>query len=127
MCTSPVRTVHQHDISESDVNLSFQSIYTATESYRRPIVSVLPAQRGLYRRERAAGLYGNTAAFIARASTQIILPLIGGLVLALPVYWLVNLWADFVKYVIFVIVIELVVGCAVSQGTITRIVEEIVY
>lgn len=81
-----------------------------------PIITTLPLQRIYVLRERAAGMYPASAGYIARSASAFPLALICYIFMAAALYWMVNLTATFVKWLLFTIILEVVVCSAISFG-----------
>lgn len=72
-----------------------------------PIIGVFPFQRQIIKRERAAGTYRASSAYLAKAASTVPLLIIGSLILTIPVYWMVGLQAVASKYLIFIFLVTL--------------------
>ncbi|KAJ3412648.1 hypothetical protein HDV05_000398 [Chytridiales sp. JEL 0842] len=59
----------------------------------------------IIRRERSAGTYSASAAYLAKFISSIPLTLIGSLLLALPVYWMMGLQRDAGRYLTFLVIV----------------------
>jgi hypothetical protein len=70
-----------------------------------PTLSVFPDQRRIIKRERSAGSYRSTSAYIAKAISTLPLTLAGALLLAVPIYWMAGLQADVGRYFTFIVII----------------------
>ena len=56
-----------------------------------PTILVFPEQRQIMKRERAAGTYRASSAYLAKVLSTLPVTYIGALILALPVYWMIGL------------------------------------
>ncbi|KAI8905043.1 P-loop containing nucleoside triphosphate hydrolase protein [Gorgonomyces haynaldii] len=105
------------------VNLSFSVVM--------PIVNVFPLQREIFKRERAAGSYRASSAYLAKVVSSLPMPVIGGLILAIPIYWMVGLQNDVGKYFTFIAILTvqslasatlgLAIGASVPNVTLGQI------
>lgn len=76
-----------------------------TFSNATPLISVLPAQRNIFRVERAAGAYGASEAFISRFLSLIPQVFFTVTAMCASLYWLVGMDSHFVKFLTFYAVI----------------------
>ncbi|KAJ3220186.1 ATP-binding cassette sub- G member 2 [Dinochytrium kinnereticum] len=56
-----------------------------------PTLSVLPLERPIIKRERSAGTYSASAAYIAKFVATVPLTIVGALLLGIPIYWMIGL------------------------------------
>lgn len=70
-----------------------------------PTLAIFPEQRRIIKRERSAGSYRSSSAYIAKAISTIPLTLAGALLLAVPIYWMAGLQADVGKYFTFIAIV----------------------
>ena len=56
-----------------------------------PTISVFPEQRQIIKRERAAGTYRTSSAYLAKFMSTLPLTYAGALLLAVPVYWMIGM------------------------------------
>lgn len=70
-----------------------------------PTLGIFPIQRNIIKRERAAGSYRATSAFLAKLVSSLPLVAAGSLLLSVPVYWMIGLDPVISKYFIFILII----------------------
>lgn len=63
-----------------------------------PTIAVFTTQRDIIRRERASRSYRAITAYLAKLSSQLPLVIFATILFAVPVYWMVGLQADVVKF-----------------------------
>ncbi|KAJ3087492.1 ATP-binding cassette sub- G member 2 [Quaeritorhiza haematococci] len=101
-----------------------------------PTLGIFPDQRQIIKRERAAGTYRASSAFLAKLVSTLPLNILGSLLLAVPVYWMIGLRNDIVKYFIFILIViihsttanslGLAIGSAVPNSRVGQIVGPLV-
>jgi ABC-type multidrug transport system permease subunit len=70
----------------------------------------------IIRRERSAGTYSASAAYLAKFLSSIPLTIIGSLILALPVYWMIGFQNDAGRYLTFIVIVVVHSFVAMSLG-----------
>ncbi|KAI9141200.1 P-loop containing nucleoside triphosphate hydrolase protein [Paraphysoderma sedebokerense] len=78
------------------VNLTFGNVM--------PTLAVFPQQRQIIKRERASGAYSASAAYIAKLVSSLPFLFLGTILFAAPVYWMIGLQNDIIKYLIFILI-----------------------
>jgi ABC-type multidrug transport system permease subunit len=73
----------------------------STFGFVMPIISIFPIQRNIMKRERAAGTYRASSAYIAKAISSVPLIIIGVLILVIPSYWMIGLQPFAEQYFIY--------------------------
>ena len=87
-----------------------------------PTIALFTLQRSIIKRERAAGTYRCSSAYIAKMLAQIPLVFISTAIFALPVYWMMGLQNDAGKYLTFLVILgthtlaATMLGIAISSG-----------
>ncbi|KAJ3312522.1 hypothetical protein HDU76_002861 [Blyttiomyces sp. JEL0837] len=81
-----------------------------------PTLAVLPLQRPIIKRERSAGMYRASAAYLAKWISTIPLIVAGALILAVPVYWMVGFQHDAAKFFTFLAIILVHSLSAMTMG-----------
>ncbi|KAI8855242.1 ABC-2 type transporter-domain-containing protein [Chytridium lagenaria] len=81
-----------------------------------PNLAVLPLQRPIIVRERAAGTYAASAAYVAKFISIIPVTIAGALLLGVPIYWLIGLQASADRYIAFLIIVCVQSFTAMSMG-----------
>jgi ABC-type multidrug transport system ATPase subunit/ABC-type multidrug transport system permease subunit len=97
-----------------------------------PSINVFPEQKRLIKRERAAGSYRSSSAYLAKWISNIPLVVLGNIIMAVIVYWTVGLQATVKQFLTFVAIVVahgfcansfgLMIGAAVPNATIGQIV-----
>lgn len=97
------------DLSQASVQNRIGAIFfvvvNQTFGTVMPTVTVLPLQRSLIRRERAAGTYRASTSYVAKWLSGLPLTLLSALVLAIPIYWMFGLQADLSRFLTFLAVL----------------------
>lgn len=70
-----------------------------------PSIGVFPIQRTIIKRERAAGTYRASSAFLAKAVSTVPLVVAGVLLVTIPTYWMINLQPLADRYLIFILIV----------------------
>ncbi|KAJ3110994.1 ATP-binding cassette sub- G member 2 [Phlyctochytrium bullatum] len=81
-----------------------------------PTLAVLPLERPIIKRERAAGTYAASAAYMAKFVATIPLTIVGALILGVPIYWMIGLQASADRYLTFLIIIVVQSFTAMALG-----------
>ncbi|KAH9252748.1 hypothetical protein BASA81_009257 [Batrachochytrium salamandrivorans] len=81
-----------------------------------PNISVFPLQRQIIKRERSAGSYRSSSAFVAKLISSLPLSFLGAIVLIIPMYWMVGLQPTAEKYFTFLCIILVHVNAANALG-----------
>ncbi|EGF83345.1 hypothetical protein BATDEDRAFT_8584 [Batrachochytrium dendrobatidis JAM81] len=107
-----------HDTAgvQSRIGLLFFICINQTFSVVMPNISVFPIQRQIIKRERAAGSYRSSSAFIAKWISSLPLSFLGAIVLTVPIYWMAGLQPTTEKFFTFVCVILVHVNAANALG-----------
>lgn len=110
------------------INLTFGTIM--------PQIGVFPEQRRLIKRERAAGSYRPSSAYIAKIVSSLPLLIIGNLVLTIPIYWAVGLRATVSQFFTFIVIalvhaftansMGFLIGSAVPNATVGQIITPLI-
>ena len=79
------------------VNQTFATIF--------PTINVFPDQKGIIKRERAAGTYRAFSGYFSKFLSTLPVVYGGSLLLSIPIYWMLGFQADAAKYFIFMLVI----------------------
>jgi hypothetical protein len=83
------------DVSSASVNnrIAFLFFICINNTFGNvmPLLAIFPLQRQIIKRERAAGSYRPSTAFVSKVISSLPLPFLGNLFFALIVYWMVNL------------------------------------
>jgi ABC-type multidrug transport system permease subunit len=93
-----------------------------TFGYVMPTLATFIQQRQIIRRELASGAYGTAAAYTAKIISQMPLVLLSTALFALPVYWMIGLYAGAAQYFTFLAIIVVhalassMLGIMVSSG-----------
>jgi energy-coupling factor transporter ATP-binding protein EcfA2 len=97
-----------------------------------PNIGKFPDQKRIIKRERAAGSYRSSSAFLSKIASSIPLIIIGNLILAVPVYWAVGLAATARQFFIFLLIVFVhsntannlgfLIGASVPNATVGQIV-----
>lgn len=90
------------------INLSFGVVM--------PTINTFIAKRAIIKRERSAGTYRASSSFLAVAISSMPRPLIGCLLIAVPIYWMVGLQPAAGKYFTFLAILLVHTFCANSFG-----------
>lgn len=96
-----------------------------------PTINLFPAQKLIIKRERAAGTYRASSAFLAKFVSSLPLTYAGALILAIPVYWMIGLQKVASKYLTFICIVlvhshtanalGLMIGAAVPSAQVGQI------
>ena len=96
-----------------------------------PIIGVFPEQKLIIKRERAAGTYRASSAFVAKFISSLPLAYAGSLLLSIPVYWMIGLQNNAVRYLTFICIVlvhthvanalGLMIGAAVPNAQVGQI------
>ncbi|KAJ3310431.1 ATP-binding cassette sub- G member 2 [Boothiomyces sp. JEL0838] len=78
------------------INLSFATVM--------PIIATLPKERAVIRRERSAGAYSSSAAFLASFITYIPSAVFVCFLLTVPMYWMIGFQNSMEKYGIYLLI-----------------------
>ncbi|KAJ3322919.1 ATP-binding cassette sub- G member 2 [Boothiomyces sp. JEL0866] len=78
------------------INLSFATVM--------PIIATLPKERAVIRRERSAGAYSSSAAFLASFITYIPSAVFVCFLLTVPMYWMIGFQNSMEKYGIYLMI-----------------------
>ena len=87
-----------------------------------PTIAVFTLQRMIIKRERAAGSYRASSAYIAKLLAQLPLVAVATLVFALPVYWMMGLNPLMSRYLTFIVIVLVhalvatIMGIMISSG-----------
>ncbi|KAJ3101117.1 ATP-binding cassette sub- G member 2 [Phlyctochytrium planicorne] len=81
-----------------------------------PTLAVLPLERPIIKRERSAGTYAASAAYMAKFVSTIPLTIAGALILGVPIYWMIGLQSAAEKYLIFLVAVCVQSFTAMSLG-----------
>lgn len=91
-----------------------------------------PDQKRIIKRERAAGSYRSSSAFLSKIASSVPLILIGNIILAVPVYWAVGLAATVQQFFTFLLIVFVhsntannlgfLIGASVPTATVGQIV-----
>ncbi|KNC98891.1 uncharacterized protein SPPG_05858 [Spizellomyces punctatus DAOM BR117] len=87
-----------------------------TFSFLMPIITVFPLERRIILRERAAGSYRVSAAYLAKSLSQWPLAICASLLFSLPVYWLIGLQPNVGRWILFIVITQCLVFAAQSLG-----------
>ncbi|TPX56692.1 hypothetical protein PhCBS80983_g04354 [Powellomyces hirtus] len=79
-----------------------------------PILTVVPLEKIIMMRERAAGSYRVSAFFVAKMLAVLLPALFFSFVATIPLYWMIGLQADFTKFLIWIGVNALLTACGVA-------------
>jgi ABC-type multidrug transport system ATPase subunit len=90
------------------INLTFSVVF--------PSINVFPEQKRLIKRERAAGSYRSTSAFLAKWISNLPTMLMTNLIMAVIVYWTVGLRATVGQFFTFIAIVVVHGLCANSFG-----------
>ncbi|KAI8905004.1 P-loop containing nucleoside triphosphate hydrolase protein [Gorgonomyces haynaldii] len=116
---------------QSRTGVLFFLIINQTFGVVMPIINVFPLQREIFKRERAAGSYRPSSAYLAKVVSALPTPLIGCLLMSIPIYWMIGLQNDVGKYFTFLLImviqsataccLGLAIGASVPNVTIGQI------
>ncbi|TPX31490.1 hypothetical protein SmJEL517_g05210 [Synchytrium microbalum] len=81
-----------------------------------PQLPIFVLQRSIVKRERAAGSYRSSSAYIAKALSTIPITLLGALLLGIPLYWMIGLQATAAKFFTFLLILAVHAFTANSVG-----------
>ena len=81
-----------------------------------PSVSKFPEQKALIKRERAAGSYRSTAAYLARILSSIPLLFLGTMIFVIPSYWAIGFGRTAGQFLTFVAIFAVQALCANNLG-----------
>jgi hypothetical protein len=81
-----------------------------------PNIGKFPDQKRIIKRERAAGSYRSSSAFLSKIASSLPLIMIGNIILALPVYWAVGLAPTAYQFFTFLLIIFVHTNCANNLG-----------
>jgi hypothetical protein len=70
-----------------------------------PTINVFPDQKGIIKRERAAGTYRAFSGFLSKFLSTLPLVYAGSLILSIPIYWMLGFQPIISKYLIFILII----------------------
>lgn len=107
---------------QSRIGVLFMLCIQLTFGNVMPSIPVFIQQRAIIKRERAAGSYRASSAFMAKLSAQLPLVVAATLLLGLPVYWIIGLKATTAAYLTFLAaltlhaVIATIYGILISSG-----------
>ncbi|KAI8821334.1 ABC-2 type transporter-domain-containing protein [Fimicolochytrium jonesii] len=101
---------------QNRIGVLFFICINQTFSFLMPIITVWPLERRIILRERASGTYRTTSVYLAKAVSQMPTAFVFSLVFAIPVYWIVGLHANGIRYVLFLVITECLVFAAQSLG-----------
>jgi ABC-type multidrug transport system permease subunit len=76
---------------QSRIGILFFMVINQSFGVVMPQINVFPAEREIMKRERAAGSYRASSAFLAKFLSSRPLSLLGSVVLSAPIYWMVGL------------------------------------
>ncbi|RKO89550.1 P-loop containing nucleoside triphosphate hydrolase protein [Blyttiomyces helicus] len=96
-----------------------------------PTIGIFPMERQIIKRERSAGTYRSISVYSAKVASTLPLTIVGALIVAIPVYWMIGLQADAGKYGTFIVIVlvhsfvsnamGLLIGSAVPNATVGQI------
>ncbi|KAH9274984.1 hypothetical protein BASA83_002696 [Batrachochytrium salamandrivorans] len=101
---------------QSRIGLLFFLCINQTFAVVMPNISVFPLQRQIIKRERSAGSYRSSSAFVAKLISSLPLSFLGAIVLIIPMYWMVGLQPTAEKYFTFLCIILVHVNAANALG-----------
>ncbi|KAJ3088572.1 ATP-binding cassette sub- G member 2, partial [Quaeritorhiza haematococci] len=81
-----------------------------------PTIGIFPEQRQIIKRERAAGTYRVSSAYLAKLVSTLPLNILGSLLLSVPVYWMIGLQPDAAKYLTFIVIVAVQSTTANAMG-----------
>ncbi|KAI8908416.1 hypothetical protein EDD86DRAFT_17287 [Gorgonomyces haynaldii] len=87
---------------QSRSGVLFFLIINQTFGVIQPVINVFPLQREIFKRERAAGSYRPSSAYLAKVVAATPFPLFSCLLIALPIYWMIGLQNNALKYLTFI-------------------------
>lgn len=88
----------------------------STFGFVMPTISVFPDQRTIMKRERAAGTYRASSAYIAKVMSTVPVVLLGAVILVIPAYWMIGLQPFADRYFTYVTIILIHALTANSLG-----------
>ncbi|KAJ3252659.1 hypothetical protein HK103_001362 [Boothiomyces macroporosus] len=101
-----------------------------------PTVNAFPETKKLIKRERAAGSYRATSAYLAKVASTVPLVFIVVIILGTPLYWIVGLYNNVANFFTFLLILliqalvanllGLMIGSAVPSATVGQIVTPLV-
>eukprot|EP00835_Amoeboradix_gromovi_P004968 NODE_426_length_8844_cov_0.449857.p3 type:complete len:212 gc:universal NODE_426_length_8844_cov_0.449857:2725-3360(+) len=81
-----------------------------------PTVNTFPLIRTIIKRERTAGMYRSTSAFLSKFTSMIPQICLQICILILPIYWIIGLYDNYARYGYYILICALHISVAVTFG-----------